>query len=353
MRKSIMNRKVDVTGVGYGERPKIICTVSVRNEGWILDRFLKCASLWADHVIVLNHKSTDNSSEIALRYPKVKLIECASSGYDEAEKRGLLIESARMIPGKRLIIALDADEMLTANLLASGEWESILNSPEGTVIEARWVNVLPDLSSCWIPTDFTIPFAFMDDGGSYVGTKIHSLRIPYPKGAHSILPEGIKILHYPYTDWERMESKMRWYQCWERISNPKRRPVSIYRQYHDMYAIPPGNIHPLKDEWFRGYEERGVDMRSVNRLGSYWWDMEVLKFFDEHGLERFRKLDVWGVDWAKKGREIGFKPRVKLRDPRSCFDRFVHGWLRRTQIRKSDVGIRFIQKILILLGWNR
>ena len=33
-----------------GERPKIICLTPVKNEEWILRRFLRLASLWADHI---------------------------------------------------------------------------------------------------------------------------------------------------------------------------------------------------------------------------------------------------------------------------------------------------------------
>ncbi len=47
------------------EKPLLICLTPIKNEAWILDRFLKCASLWADYIIIADQQSTDSSIEIA------------------------------------------------------------------------------------------------------------------------------------------------------------------------------------------------------------------------------------------------------------------------------------------------
>ena len=62
-------------------KPLIICLVPVKNEAWILDRCLATASTWADVIIVADQMSTDNSREIALKYPKVQLIENPSVSF--------------------------------------------------------------------------------------------------------------------------------------------------------------------------------------------------------------------------------------------------------------------------------
>lgn len=41
------------------EKPIINYLTPVRNEVWILDRFLKAASFWADHIIIADQMSTD------------------------------------------------------------------------------------------------------------------------------------------------------------------------------------------------------------------------------------------------------------------------------------------------------
>ena len=96
-----------------------------------MDRFLKCTSLWADHIIIADQQSTDGSREIAARYPKVILIDNLSPTFNEPERQKLLLEKARTIPGQRLLIALDADEILTANFMNSSEWNTVLEIPVG------------------------------------------------------------------------------------------------------------------------------------------------------------------------------------------------------------------------------
>ena len=62
--------------------------------------------------------------------------EYKDSAFHEAQRRGLLFELARQIPvaGKRLLLAIDADEFLTANLFDSAEWERILAAPIGATV---------------------------------------------------------------------------------------------------------------------------------------------------------------------------------------------------------------------------
>ena len=45
--------------------PTVIALAPVRNEAWILERYLRCAALWADHVVVADQGSDDGCREIA------------------------------------------------------------------------------------------------------------------------------------------------------------------------------------------------------------------------------------------------------------------------------------------------
>src|SRR5437660_66806 len=152
------------------QRATVICVTPVRNEEWILERFLLCASLWADYIIVADQGSDDDTPRIAASHPKVTLIENSSPAYDEAARQ--------------------------------------------------------------------------------------------------------KLLNLPCLDEERRKSKMRWYQCWERLNNRALRPSTIYRMYHGMDVLPPDEIHPIKPEWFEGYTRRGIDVTERCRSASYYWDRE-------------------------------------------------------------------------------
>lgn len=313
-------------------RPKVICLTPVLNEAWILERFLKCASLWADHIIVADQQSTDGSREIAQRFPKVRLIENTAEKFNEPERQQMLLNEARRIPGPRLLLALDADEIFTANVLTSPEWETILNAPPGTSISLQWPLVYPNVaefSYYVLLNEMTI--GYMDDGSAHEGKAIHSFRVPIRSRGRSLHPQEIKLMHYGMMDPNRRDSRMRWYQCWEQL-NVCKRPIDLYRFYHTDLFVPPNRVKPVAPEWIQGYEQRGIDMTSVNRDGIYRWDKEVLQFFDEHGTARFKRLAIWDTDWSRLHAEIyPDKPRKLFLDPRNRFDRFVHRWLRRTQ----------------------
>lgn len=331
--------------------PSLICLTPVKNEAWILDRFLQCASTWADHIVVADQHSNDGSREIARSYEKVKLIDNNHPGYDEEARQKLLIRTARQISvgRKRILIALDADEMLTANWMQSDEWRAICDAPKGTILRFKWANVTPDIKAGWLPDDW-MPFGFVDDGSPHQGQRIHSPRIPVPDDAPRLDLNDIRVLHYQYANWERMKSKQRWYQCYERLAHPAKRPVTIYRQYHHMDAAIQ-QAEPFPDAWFDEYEDQGIDMTTIDTKPYYWWDEELVQLFEECGTMPFRRLSVWDVDWAQKAQAMGYDINGSLQDPRSALDRAAHQWLNRTQPHRHRIDVRALQKILQLAGW--
>jgi hypothetical protein len=333
--------------------PSLICLAPIRNESWILERYLQCASTWADHIIIGDQRSDDGSREIANRFPKATLVDNSSSTYDEGARQRLLIDTARRIvpERKRILIALDADEMLTANFRETPEWQALLAAAPGTVVRFDWVNVLPGFETCWIPAE-PLPLGFVDDGSPHGGEAIHSARIPVRPGAPSLVLHDIKVLHYQYTNWQRMESKQRWYQCWEHLKYPKKRAIAIFRQYRGMYARPPEQIHPFRSHWIDAYEQAGIEMKDVRGEAITWWDQEIVGMLRKHGAAFFRKQDIWGVDWIALARQLGGAERgVEFADPRSPFEKKVHQWLLRTQPRAFEPKVRWIQRSLRLFGW--
>lgn len=330
----------------------VVCVTPVKNEAWILPRFLACAALWADHIVVADQGSTDGSREIARGAPKVTLVENPAAEYDEGARQRLLLEAARQIPGRRLIVALDADEALSGNVLSSPEWQAALQAEEGTVIRFDWVNLLPGLDTCWIPRD-PLALGFVDDGRDHRGNRIHSTRVPVPDGAPELTLREVKAVHYQHASPRRMRSKQRWYQCWERVNHPRKRPIQLYRQYHQMDGLPRSWSHAVEPGWLSGYEERGIDMHSVPDGEAHWWDAEVLDWMAEHGVSPFRRLDIWDVDWCELARQTGRKlPPEAARDPRSRSERAVHAWLERTQLSKAGSRhVRLLQRLLVPLGW--
>ena len=330
---------------------QIICLTPVRNEGWILDRFLRAAEMWADHIVVADQQSTDDSAAVARRFRKVRLIENNCGPYDEGARQRLLLAAAREIDGPKLLVTLDADEFLTPTWHEAPDWQEALQASPGTVFSFDWVNVLPGATSAYIPSE-QVPLAFLDDGSNHEGGPIHSRRIPVPVSAPIRPMHGVKVLHLQFTDWQRMKSKQRWYQCWERLNNHRKRPIQIYRQYHRMDAFPPEDVYTIDPMWLQRYGDWGITLGTPVSNTPFWWDEEVLRWIAKHGRERFRRLDIWDVPWAEIANEldVAVDPRT-VTDPRDRMDRAIHRWLGRTQHGAGKVHVRQLQRVLALLGW--
>jgi hypothetical protein len=340
--------------------PKVICLTPVKNEAWILSRFLTCASMWADHIIVADQNSDDGSIEIARSFPKVTLIQNSNREFNEPERQQLLIHAARTVPGRKLLIALDADEFVTANFAGSRDWELIMRAPPGTVINFQWACIRPDRNSYYhFPTEF--PLGFADDGADHHGTAIHSPRLPVPDTSPRISLREVKVMHLSTLDFDRFKSKIRWYQCWEHSRNRwDGRLVDLYRWYHRDFCVPTAEVRPLPNDWIEAYG--ATRLLEVAKQDYYRWDEDILRLFMKHGTARFRKLALWDVDWERMYQRInGSHAPFALKDPRSVLDKWVHDWLERTQPFYSHYAPRLsvsarvfhrgFEQLLKCLGW--
>jgi glycosyltransferase involved in cell wall biosynthesis len=323
----------------------------VRNEAWVLERFLRAASTWADVIIVLDHASTDGSAEIAKRFPKVHLTSEPRPSY--AIHRARLVEVARaVVPSPHVLVALDADEFIASDAWHHPEMSTFLSGPPGTLATMRWINVLPHEPRAWIPAT-RLDFMFVDDGSAFTTHEVHGPRLPHPAhGAVTHLEEA-KVIHLQYLDWARMRAKQRWYQAQERLEQPKKRPIQIYRQYHHMDAIPLVERHDLRAAWFSSYDrDSNPSLLTVEPSAAYSTDRRVLDLLTEYGAQHFRRIDLWGSGWEQRLRALGEPvPAARIGDPHTRIDRLIFRWLARTQGSAHTRRVRWIQRTLRLSGW--
>ena len=333
-----------------GCQPVRICVTPVRNESWIIERFLAAAKSWADEVIVADQGSTDGTLETLRRTPGVRTVINDSPVFDERVRQRLLLNSARQIKGRRILVGLDADEALSANFATSDEWRQLESIPPGTILRFKWVNILPGFERAWIPPE-PRAFGFIDDGSAHEGKRIHSPRVPQPAGSPVLDLLDVVVLHFQYVAWQRMASKQRWYQVWEHLQHRQKGPLQIFREYSHMYGSwDPSEIHPVRPEWLEGYQQRGIDFRSLASEPTPWWDFEVLQILNEHGSDRFRKLDIWDRDWNAVAALTG-TTGSDFSDPRSPFERVAHRLLKATQGHRSHVAVRAFEALLRRTGW--
>ncbi|HUJ72769.1 MAG TPA: glycosyltransferase family 2 protein [Verrucomicrobiae bacterium] len=328
-----------------------ICLTPTRNEAWIIRPFLAAARCWANHIVVADQGSTDGTLEQLRATPGVDVVINDLPSFDEIHRQRLLLRRARQIEGKRILIALDADEVLSANCAASSEWGRISEAPAGTILRFRWVNILPGFQRAWIPHE-RLPCGFVDDGSEHPGiNRIHNPRLPCPADAPVMDLDDIVVLHFQYVIWERMRSKQRWYQVWEHLNYPQKRPLDIFRQYNHMHGSwEKTEIHPVQPPWLEGYDRAGIDFRSLACEPVTWWDRAVVGFLCKHGPNHFRRLAIWDRAWNPIVEQLGIHGR-DLADPRSFFEKSIHRFLTATQMHRSNWGVRGVERFLRALGW--
>jgi len=333
------------------ERPRVVCVTPVRNEAWILDLFLSAASLWADDIVLSDQHSDDASLAIAARFPKVRLVRHEPVEYDEAtHRRAILAAARRLVPGPKVLVALDADELLAATVLESAAWEAALRSPLGSRIAFDWFNVRPGFERGWVGSHR--PFAVVDDGAEYKSSNVfHAARLAWHDDAAVVSIPNVPVLHYQYVDWARMRSKQRWYLCSERVASPGASAVQLFRKYHHMDAVPPSALRPLDPAWLSGYSRRGVDPRAVVVEPTYRWDAHVLDLFDAHGARRFAREWIWDEDWVGVARARRRPEPARYADPRGWRERLFHRWLTTSQRHVSWRPMRAPDRLLGRLGW--
>lgn len=279
---------------------KIVVVTPVRNEEWILERFLAVTSHFADHIVVADQGSTDRSREICGRFSKVMLVENLSPDYDEGARQSLLLASARKrTPGPRLILALDADEILAADGADPSAWEQLRTAPDGTAFQFEKPDLLPGLRFCRRgPCNF--PLGFADDGTAANGKTIHSPRIPLRPGQAIVAVPKVKFLHFALVRSHEYRARQRYYAAIENLRGTK--PLlqrlayyspQVYERelYRNLEAVPP--------EWLDGWRRKGIgfDSFASSEINSY--NREVLRLFRAHGTRKFRWDDLWDVDWRQ------------------------------------------------------
>ena len=322
-----------------------ICLIPTRNNEGHIERCLKAASLWADKIVVCDQMSTDETRAICAKFSKVILIDNNTIEYNESHRQKLLINEARKIEGQRLLISLDADEMFTPNVLKSNEWERMLKVKPGTIIKFQWANFRSDFKTMWLGYHF--PWGYMDDGYEHNENKsIHSGRIPLPEGHDIITMNDVKVIHFQFTDWKKMQSKHRYYQCYELINSPDKNAVDIFRQYHHMLAVPQENIIPIPHEWINEYKKYFIDITINYPESNNWFEEQVVNFLDKYGTDTFKKLNIWDVDWVKIALNRGKYFPEKFKDPRSFKDKFIQMWLIKTQNKLDKRFFRRVDRVL-------
>ncbi len=320
---------------------KKILVLPVKNEEWILEKFLEINSLWADHIIIADQNSTDKTLEICKKFSKVIVIKNEAK-FHSSSVRKLLLDTARQFDGNNIIFSFDADEIPTTHILNNAFWSKVATLTPGSAIMLQWINLWRSQykyrndNSIW--SDCWKHFGFIDDricDFTNVGViNDHTSRIPLVCLENTVTFELPKIMHFQFVNWQRMLSK----QCYYVISEAMHKKnsaldiVKINRKYfatHDERNILLDNV---PEDWFGTYElnfDLVENSKSIN-----WYDYEVLKILNNN-TTKFAWYDIWDIDWEEKRQiaiEKGHKleiPDLEIKDPRNILQKFYHSTMQR------------------------
>jgi hypothetical protein len=351
--------------------PPFIVTTPIRNEEWILEKFLQTTSLWADHILILDSGCEDQSLEICSRFPKVRILPYRS-GYVESEhqRRSDLLHAAREIHPQAIVFTLDADEIISGEILNPATRKNVvdaLQSP-GSSLALPWVMLWKSpleyrTESHGIWSDRWMRSVYWDDGKTeapYEGF-LHFPRVP--RGFHSrTIPFPLPLLHYQFVAWKRTSIKQAHWRIIEWEKGPQTFLNSL--RINLLYAIAretwDRKTSAIPTSWIHPYQNQGIDLSSPIDERYPLFLKEITTLMKRRGTTFFEWLDIWDLPWESYRRELekenldkelgpGLDPNrdpIPLNDPRSPLIKIYHHLIHLASYFGSSLALRIYQTFL-------
>lgn len=290
---------------------RLVGCIPVRNEAWVLGLSARVALMWCDALIIFDHASTDATPDIITdlvrEYPgRVFRYREDCDRWDEMHHRQHMLVMARGA-GATHIAIVDADEVLTGNLIASiGATHSTIHGIAGdikeSILQIPGYNLRDSLhryhsNGIWANRWFSV--AFPDNKIlHWNGDKFHNrepmgMRLqPYRPIAQG---QG-GVLHLWGASERRLRAKHALYAITERL----RWPGKGLQQINEMYGL---HAQPLPHEarwkfaevpaeWWAPYADL---MKYLDLDAEPWQEQYCRDLIAKHGAETFAGLDLYGA----------------------------------------------------------
>jgi hypothetical protein len=288
------------------DRMKLIGLLPVRNEEWCLGLTLRAALMWCDSVQVLLHACTDRSRaivcEIAGEVGHGRLVwwDDRNAEWHEMTHRQLLLSAARL-DGATNIAIIDADEILTGNLLAPVR-RLVESTPRGAILQLPGYNLRHGigeyhLNGIWGNRWFSTAFVDMPSLG-WSGDKFHAREPGLNMTPYRPLGQCAGgVMHLWGASEKRLIAKHRLYRVTERIRWPHKSVAEIEQMYSWATDGTGGRGDSPKDwtfaevpyEWWQPYH--GL-LKHLDPEAEPWQDAEADRLIAEHGLDCFKGLRI-------------------------------------------------------------
>jgi Glycosyl transferase family 2/Methyltransferase domain len=275
------NRSMKIKG------SKVFLVSLIRNEADICAAFLSRAVVLFDHIIAIDHQSTDGTRSILERfaneYGKIAIIDYNYRGYYQAEISTRVAHHA-FREGADWVFFLDADEFIDVD--TRGSFEVMLATFPHDVMSLSWANLIPTKYGSFTYFDMSQEFRLGEHASAYgkIGLKASFVelhpRFVMEQGNHAVFgspgepPASMldcsRLLHVPIRSQDRLRYKLdagvrsyqamtvrhpghgfHWFQLSDRLAQGDV-ASSWLNGVISHYSEPLDNIHPVdpvKENW--------------------------------------------------------------------------------------------------------
>jgi hypothetical protein len=280
-----------------------------RNEDWVLGLSLRAVLMWADDVIVLDHASTDRTSdiirEVAEEYPGLVVhLTDSNPEWQEMRHRNLLLQAARE-RGATHVALVDADEVLSGNLIgairghieAAGSglvqmpWACLARGIDRYYVEGVWFNN-------WVTTAFRADPELHWTSATRGGYDFHH-RQPMGRNWAHVRPVSQRdggLMHLQFVSERRLRAKQSLYVLTETLRWPGRETAEqLNAKYGQaVYQSDPRHFRTadVPTEWWEPYSDL---LRHLEVDAEPWQEATARRLIAQHGRQAFAGLDLFGI----------------------------------------------------------
>jgi hypothetical protein len=289
---------------------KLIGLMPARNEDWVIGLSARVALQWVDHLVILDHASTDMTpvtiADIAFEHPRrVTALSVSSDQWKEMQHRQSMLAKARELGGTHIAI-IDADEIVTGNIVGQLK-QMVFETPQESMLCLPGYNLRGSIwdyhsNGLWANRWFSVAFPDREEiSWAAWGDSFHH-REPMASrfDVHAPVKQGEGgVMHLWGVSERRLRAKHALYKMTERLRWPLKSVLEIERQYNAAIEQPKPAwmFGSVPESWWQPY----CDFRSQLRENAVpWQEAECQRLYEKHGARWFRDLDLFGVINAKE-----------------------------------------------------